>query len=102
MVIRRTRITIETEGLFVIRQAGTVSTWCPGCQAQVEVMLLGEDSQVAQLLAELQPGSLHYWGPRESPTRVCLPSLLRCSQPGGIHPSERILGGPDEEQGEKK
>jgi hypothetical protein len=30
MVVRTTKITIETEGLFIVRQARTVVTWCPG------------------------------------------------------------------------
>src|SRR5271155_4999040 len=72
MAVRTTKITIETEGLLVIRQARTVVTWCPGCQADVEVVLLGEDT--AQLLSGLPTGTLHMWSPPEGPVRICLPS----------------------------
>src|ERR1700753_2945512 len=82
MVVRITKITIETEGLLVVRQAQTTVTWCPGCEAEVEVVLLGEES--AQLLGGLQTGTLHIWSPPEGPTRICLPSLLQRSQPNDV------------------
>jgi hypothetical protein len=82
MVVRTTKITIETEGLLVVRQAQTVVTWCPGCEAEVEVVLLGEES--AQLMGGLQTGALHMWSPPEGPARICLPSLLQRSQPNDV------------------
>ena len=93
MAVRRTKITIETEGLLVVRQARTVTTWCPGCQAEVEVMLLHEDDQAVQLLSGLPTGTLHLWTPPEGPTQICLPSLIRRSKPDNPQqiksPSER-------------
>jgi hypothetical protein len=82
MAVRTTKITIETEGLLVVRQARTVVTWCPGCQAEVETVLLGEDT--AQLLGGLPTGTLHIWSPPEGPARICLPSLLQRSQPNDV------------------
>jgi len=82
MAVRTTKITIETEGLLVIRQARTVVTWCPGCQAEVDVVLLGEDT--AQLLNGLPTGPLHIWGPPEGPVRICLPSLMQPPQPNDV------------------
>jgi hypothetical protein len=82
MAVRTTKITIETEGLLVIRQARTVVTWCSGCQAEVDVVLLGEDT--ARLLSGLPAGSLHIWSPPEGPVRVCLPSLVQRSQPNDV------------------
>lgn len=79
MITRTTKITIETEGLVVVRQGRTVVTWCPACQAEVEVMLC-EDTSVAQLLGGIPAGSLHVWRPEGSSTQICLPSLLRLSQ----------------------
>jgi hypothetical protein len=73
MVVRATKITIETEGLLVIHRARTVVSWCPGCQAEVDVVLLGEDT--AQLLSGLPTGTLHIWSPPEGPVQICLPSL---------------------------
>ena len=79
MAVRTTKITIETEGLLVVRQARTVVSWCPGCEAEVDVVLLGEDT--AQLLSGLPPGMLHIWSPSEGPVRICLPSLSRTHNP---------------------
>ena len=78
MVVRTTKITIETEGLLVVRQARTVVSWCPGCEAEVEVVLLGEDT--AQLLNGLPTGALHIWSPPEGPVLICLQSLVQRSQ----------------------
>ena len=82
MAVRTTKITIETEGLLVIRQARTVVTWCPGCQAEVDVVLLGEDT--AQLLSGLPTGTLHIWSPPEGPVLVCLRSLVQRSQSNDV------------------
>ena len=82
MAVRTTKITIETEGLLVIRQARTVVTWCLGCQAEVDVVLLGEDT--AQLLRGLPPGTLHIWSSPEGPARICLPSLVQRSQSNDV------------------
>jgi hypothetical protein len=82
MAVRITKITIETEGLLVVRQARTTVSWCPGCQAEVEVVLLGEDT--AQLLSGLPTAALHIWSPTEGPVRICLPSLVQRSQPNDV------------------
>jgi hypothetical protein len=82
MAVRTTKITIETEGLLVVRQARTVVSWCPGCQAAVEVVLLGEDT--ARLLNGLPTGTLHIWSPPEGPVQVCLLSLAQRSQSNDV------------------
>jgi hypothetical protein len=82
MAVRTTKITIETEGLLVIRQARTVVTWCPGCQAEVDVVLLGEET--AQLLSRLPPGTLHIWSPPEGPVQICLRSLAQRSHSNDV------------------
>jgi len=80
MMARTTRITIETESVLFVRQGRTVVTWCPECQAQVEVMLLGDGQSAAQLLSGLGGAALHVWTPAEGETQVCLPSLLACGR----------------------
>ncbi len=82
MRVRTTKITIETEGLLVMSQGRTMLTWCPGCQAEVEVVVLGEDT--AQLLSGLPAGTLHMWTPPEGPVRICLRSLMNRSQPNDV------------------
>ena len=95
MVVRTTKITIETEGLFIVRQARTVVSWCPGCEAEVETMLLDEDTPAAQLLGGPPTGTLHIWSPAEGAARVCLPSLMRSSNNiQEVQPTERRLVKP--------
>ena len=79
MITRTTKITIETEGMSVVRQGRTVVAWCPECQAEVEVMLC-EDTCISQLLGGIRAGLPHVWRPPDSLTQICLPSLLRLSQ----------------------
>jgi hypothetical protein len=93
MITRTTKITIETEGMLVVRQGRTVVTWCPKCQAEVEVMLC-DDSSITQLLGGIHAGSLHVWRPAGSSTQICLPSLLQLSQSSEVqqpHIPERTL-----------
>lgn len=79
-ITRTTRITIETESIVLVRQGRTVVTWCPECQAEVEVMLLGDGNSAAQLLDALGSAPLHVWSPNAGNSQVCLPSLVACSQ----------------------
>ena len=78
MITRTTKITIETEGMLVVRRGRTVMAWCPECHAEVEVMLC-EETSVAQLLGGALPGSLHICRLAGSSTQICLPSLLQLS-----------------------
>jgi hypothetical protein len=82
MAVKTTKITIETEGAFVMCHARRVMAWCPGCQGQVEVLLLGEDT--AHLLEGLPTSLFHIWSPFEGPLHICLRSLMQHSQPSGI------------------
>jgi hypothetical protein len=77
---RTTRITIETESVLFVRQGRTVVAWCPECQAEVEVMLLGDQQSAAQLTCGLGGAALHVWTPAEGDTQICLPSLLACGR----------------------
>jgi hypothetical protein len=86
MAVRTTKITIETEGLLVARQARTVVAWCAGCQAEVEVMLLDQNDPAAQLLAGQPIGKLHLWTSPEGPAQICLPSLLQRSNSNDPQP----------------
>lgn len=100
MITRTTKITIETEGMMVVRQGRTVVTWCPECKAEVEAMLC-DDALLAQLLAGIRVGSLHVWRPADSTTQICLPSVLKTSQSSEVqqpHIRERRL--PKEGEGQ--
>ena len=82
MVVKTTRITIETENMLVMRRGKAIVTWCPVCCADVEVMMLdgdslGEDIPSKSLGDWLRAGKLHLWRPAEGSAQICLPSLLQ-------------------------
>ncbi len=101
MITRTTKITIETEGVLVVRQGRTVITWCPECKAEVEAMLC-DDAFLVQLLAGIRAGSLHVWRSADSTTQICLPSVLQISQSSKViqqpHIRERRLPKEGERQ----
>jgi hypothetical protein len=83
MVVKTTRITIETESLLVVRRGKSVVTWCPVCCAEAEAMTLeggGLDADIPSTLLRdwLAAGKLHFWSPDGGPARICLTSLLGC------------------------
>lgn len=83
MVVKTTRITIETENLLVVRRGKAIVTWCPACRADVEVMMLegdslGEDIPSGYLRDWIRTGKLHLWRSAEGSAQICLPSLLQC------------------------
>jgi hypothetical protein len=83
MVVKTTRITIETESLVVVHRGKTIVTWCPVCCAQAEAMTLegdslSEDIPSTLLRDLLAAGKLHLWSSDGGPARICLTSLLRC------------------------
>jgi len=83
MVVKTTKITIETESLVVVHRGKTIVTWCPVCCAEREAMTLegdslGEDFPSTLLRDLLAAGKLHLWNSDGGPDRICLISLLRC------------------------
>jgi hypothetical protein len=83
VVVKTTRITIETESLLVVRRGRTIVTWCPACSAQAEVMTLECDSLgdgiPSPLLRDwIAAGKLHSWSPDGGRTQICMESLRRC------------------------
>lgn len=82
-MVRRTKITIETESLLVVHRGKTFVAWCPVCRADVESMTLtgdgvGEEISPALLEDWFRSGNLHLCRPAEGPAQICLPSLLQC------------------------
>ena len=83
VVLKTTRITIETESLLFVRRCKTIVTWCPICCAEAEAMTLegsslGDDFPSTLLSDWLAAGKLHLWSLDGGPDRICLTSLLRC------------------------
>jgi hypothetical protein len=84
VVLRTTRITVETESLMVVRRAKAVVAWCPDCHAEVDVITLSQDSfseptTAAHVQRWLGTGSLHLWQSAEGAVQMCVRSLLQCS-----------------------
>ena len=83
VVVKTTRITIETDSLLVVYRGRTFVTWCPVCCAEAEAMTLegdsiGEDIPSALLRDWLAAGKLHLLSPSTGPAQICLKSLLQC------------------------
>ena len=78
MITKTTKITIETEGMLVVRQGRTVMAWCSECHAEVEAMLC-EETSVVQLLGGIHAGSLHVCRSRAARHRSAF--RLSCSFP---------------------
>lgn len=80
---KTTRIAFETETLLVIRRAKAVSDWCPGCHAEVDVIMLDSDGLAqlaipAQFQEWLGTSKLHSWQTANGLTQICMTSLFRC------------------------
>jgi|SRR5208282_1337379 len=83
MLVKTTRITIETESLLFARRCKTIVTWCPICCAEAEAMTLEGDSLAEDIHSTLlrdwlAAGKLHLWSADGGPDRICLTSLLGC------------------------
>jgi len=85
MVVKTTRITIETESLLVVHKGRTFVAWCASCGAQTEAMTLEGDSLCSEIPSPLlrdwlAAGKLHSWSTEDGQAFICLASLLRCFQ----------------------
>jgi hypothetical protein len=49
---KRTRITIETDSLLILRSRSSKRAWCPRCAAEVEMIALEHAGVVSNLEAE--------------------------------------------------
>jgi hypothetical protein len=82
---RRTKITIETESLLVLRGRNMRRAWCGACAAVAEVIALEEVGLISNLERSaleqwLNSGNLHLSQTVDGSTRICLNSLLACVQ----------------------
>jgi hypothetical protein len=85
---RRTRITIETHQLWVVRAAEALPRrWCAGCHAQVEHIAAEQAARLAgrglrALCREIEAGLLHAIETQAGALLVCVPSLLNHTSRG--------------------
>jgi hypothetical protein len=82
---KRTKITIETESLLVLRGRNMTRAWCVTCAAEGEVIALEEVGMISNLERSaleqwLNSGNLHLSQTADGSMRICLNSLLACVQ----------------------
>lgn len=79
-VKKTTRITIETEQLLVIRRRTSVRAWCQQCAAEVDMVLIEDAAELAQvdvrMIRDLLNVERFHWS-QSGLLRICLNSLLK-------------------------
>jgi hypothetical protein len=78
---KRTKITIETHSLLILRGRNSRRAWCPLCADQAEMIALENTGAVSNLerpeLEEwLNSAGLHRWQAADGLTLICVNSLL--------------------------
>jgi hypothetical protein len=79
---KRTRITIETDSLLVLRGRKALRAWCVQCSAEAEMIPLRDVGVVSNLLpaevqAWLESPDLHHTKTADGTALICLNSMLR-------------------------
>lgn len=78
---RKAEITVETEQIVIIHQAGQlIRSWCPGCASRVPMvtsqkaaLLLG--SSLRTVCRQVEAGQLHFYEAENSSLYICLNSI---------------------------
>jgi hypothetical protein len=78
---KRTRITIDTDSLLILRGTSTQRIWCPACSAQVESIAMEQTGVVSNLdqaaLEEwLNSEQFHRLPTTDGSALICLNSLI--------------------------
>jgi len=79
---KRTRISIETDSLLVLRGRESLRAWCPQCGAEAELIPLNEVGVVsnlpsAEVQAWMESPDLHHIRTVEGAVLICLNSMLK-------------------------
>jgi hypothetical protein len=89
---KRTRITIETDSLLVLRGRKPLWVWCPQCGAAAEMIPLNDVGVVsnlppAEVQAWMESSDLHHTKTADGTDLICLNSMLkRVRRPRGGEP----------------
>ena len=78
---KRTRITVETERIFVLSKSGATRDWCAGCEKQVYAVGIEEAAlltglSVPMVRRKVEDGTAHSID-TSAPPFICLNSLLK-------------------------
>ncbi|MBI4468086.1 MAG: hypothetical protein HY650_02060 [Acidobacteria bacterium] len=82
---RRTRITVETDRLLILRQSQSpIKAWCQGCTDQVEMLSADQAATVAgvrcrTLYRWVEAESIHFVEGGDGRLLICFNSLLNWS-----------------------
>jgi hypothetical protein len=79
---RKTRITIETDSLLVVRGRRSLRAWCPNCGADVDMVPIGDLGVISnmpppEVEAWIQSEDLHHSKTADGAPLVCLNSMLK-------------------------
>lgn len=80
---KQMRITIRQDGLLIVRGHSSRLAWCPGCQAEGEMIALDRAAVItgtspARTEGWLDSPSLHRLQAVDGSPLICLKSLLGC------------------------
>ena len=101
-MVKRTRITIETDSLLVLRGRELLLAWCPQCGAEAEMIPLNQVGVVsnqspAEVQVWMESPDLHLSKTADGAAAICLNSMLhrvrrtRTGEPAlGSHPENSI------------
>ena len=79
---KKTKLTIETDSLLILRGRSSLRAWCPQCAAESEMICLEGTGVVSNLAPPdvekwLESGELHRSQAADGSPLICLNSLLR-------------------------
>jgi hypothetical protein len=79
---KRTRITIETDSLLVLRGRKSLWAWCPQCGAEAEMIPLNDAGVISNLgqtevRAWMESPDLHHTRTPSGADLICLNSMLK-------------------------
>jgi hypothetical protein len=79
---KRTRISIETDSLLILRGQHLLRSWCPQCGAETEMIALNELGVVSNLppadvQAWMESSDLHHIRTADGVALICLNSMLK-------------------------
>ena len=82
MMAKRTRITIETESLLILRGRKSLRAWCPQCGVEAEMIPLDDVGVVsnqspAEGQARAESPDLHHTKTADGTRLICLNSMLK-------------------------
>lgn len=74
---KRTKITIETDSLLVIRRRRTLRAWCPQCAAESEMIPFEGAKVISKVESWVESKAIHRSYGVDGSSLICLNSLLK-------------------------